>query len=173
MVYYSCVCVQGAFFNYTQIITLNGVFYILGMLMFIYVTVETFYSFVRNFKNIYKVRIWVKACLLALAHFNPVYIVSVCVLVDMLMAVVQFYLVNKKNQFSKFFVLTHILSSLVIGLMIFVSGSLVSLFSTAISLIICFGFEVFIHIKEYQNAHKNVDDEEFKMDEDDEKHPSD
>jgi len=39
MVYYSCVCVQGAFFNYTQIITLNGVFYILGMLMFIYVTV--------------------------------------------------------------------------------------------------------------------------------------
>ncbi len=53
--------------------------------------------------------------------------------------------------------------------MIFVSGSLASLFSTALCLVICFGFELFIHIKEYQNANKSVDEEEFKMEEDDEK----
>ena len=163
MVYYSCLSVQGAFSNYSQMVTINGVFYIIGMLMFIYVTIETFYAFIRNFKNVSKVRIYIKALLLSLAHYNPIYIVSVCVILDMLLAVMQFYMVNKPNQFSKFFVLTHFLSSLVIGLMIFVSGSLVSLFSTAICLVICFGFEVFIHIKEYKNANKNLDDEEFKM----------
>ncbi len=166
MCYYSCVSVQGAFYNYSQMITLNGAFYILGMLVFIYVTIETFYAFFRNFRNISKVRIYVKACLLSLAHFNPIYVVSVCVLFDMLMAVLQFYVVSKPNQFSKFFVLTHLLSSVVIGLMIFVSGSLVSLFSTAVCLVICLGFELFIHIKEYQNANKSVEEEEFKMEED-------
>jgi hypothetical protein len=169
MCYYSCLSVQGAFYNYSQLITLNGAFYIFGMLLFIYVTIETFYAFFRNFKNISKVRIYVKACLLSLAHFNPIYVVSVCVLFDMLMALLQFYVASKSNQFSKFFILTHLLSSVVIGLMIFVSGSLVSLFSTALCLLICFGFELFIHIKEYQNANKSVEAEEFKMEEDEEK----
>ena len=140
MVYYSCLSVQGAFANYSQVLTLNGAFYIFGMLMFIYVTIETFYGFFRNFKNIGKVRIYLKAFLLSLAHYNPIYIVSVCVIFDMLLTVLQFFVVNKPNQFSKYFALTHILSSIVIGLMIFVSGSLVSLLSTAISLIICLGF---------------------------------
>jgi len=39
MVYYSCISVQGAFYNYLQVITVNGIFYIIGMLMFIYVTI--------------------------------------------------------------------------------------------------------------------------------------
>jgi hypothetical protein len=169
MCYYACLSVQGAFYNYSQVITVNGAFYIFGMLVFIYVTIETFYAFSRNFRNISKVRIYVKACLLSLAHLNPIYVVSVCVIFDMLMVVLQFYVVNKPNQFSKFFILTHLLSSFVIGLMIFVSGSLVSLFSTALCLVICFGFELFIHIKEYQNANKSVEEEEFKMEEDEEK----
>lgn len=140
MVYYSCLSFQGAFINYSQILTLNGGFYILGMLMFIYVTTETFYAFYRNFRNIHKVRIYLKACLLSLAHYNPIYIVSVCVIIDILLAVLQFFIVNKQNQFSKFFTFTHILSSVMIGLMIFVSGSLASIVTTAISLAICFGF---------------------------------
>jgi hypothetical protein len=169
MVYYSCVSVQGAFGNYSQILTLNGAFYIMGMLMFIYVTTETFYAFYRNFKNVNKVRIYLKAFLLSLAHYNPIYIVSVCIIIDILLTVVQFFTLNRQNQFSKFFALTHILSSIMIGLMIFVSGSLVSLVTTAISLAICFGFEVYIHVREYQNANKNVNDEDFRIDEDNNK----
>lgn len=153
VVYYSCLSVQGAFYNYQQIITVNGVFYILGMLLFIYVTIETFYSFLRNFKLINKLRIYVKACLLSVAYLNPIYVTSVCVAFDIMLIVIHFYLINKKNQLSKIFTFTHILSTVSILFMIFISQSLISLFLSALSLLTCLALEIYIHYKEYQIAH--------------------
>lgn len=153
VVYYSSLSVQGAFYNYQQIITVNGVFYILGMLLFIYITIETFYSFIRNYKLINKLRIFVKACLLSVAYLNPIYVSSVCVAFDIMLIIIHFYVVNNKNQLSKFFTITHILSTVSILFMIFISHSLISLFLTALSLLTCLALEIYIHYREYQIAH--------------------
>jgi len=90
------------------------------MLLFIYVFVETLYSFLRNFKAINKLRIFIKACLLSLAHFNPIYVISVCTILDISLTILQFYRIQKRNQFTKIFTLAHILSTVAIILMIFV-----------------------------------------------------
>lgn len=153
VVYFSCLSVQGAFYNYQQIITINGVFYILGMLLFIYITIETFYSFIRNFKLINQIRIYIKACLLSLAYLNPVYVTSVCVAFDIMLVILHFYLIKNKNQLSKFSTFSHILSTLSILFMIFISHSLVSLFLTVLSLLTCLALEIYIHVREYQIAH--------------------
>ena len=147
VVYYSCLSVQGAFYNYQQIITVNGVFYIMGMLLFICVTVETFYSFVRNHRQLNKVRVYLKGCLLSVAYINPIYVVSVCVTFDIMLSILEFNIINPRTQFSKFFTLTHILSTICIALMIIVSQSLVSLCITATCLVVCLGVEIFIHAK--------------------------
>lgn len=147
VVYYSCLSVQGAFYNYQQIITTNGVFYILGMLLFIYITIETFYSFVRNYKLINKLRIYLKACLLSLAYLNPIYVTSVCVVLDIMLIAIHFYLINNKNQLSKYLTITHILSTISILFMIFISHSLISIFLTALSLLTSLALEIYIHYK--------------------------
>lgn len=139
VVYYSCLSVQGGFYNFLQIITVNGVFYIMGILLFIYVTIEAFYSFIRNYKLINKLRVYIKACLLSLAYLNPIYVASVCVAFDIMLIVLQFYLINKKNQLSKWFTISHILNTISILFMIFISSSLLSLFLTGISLLTCLG----------------------------------
>ena len=107
------------------------------MLLFIYITIETFYSFIRNHKLINKLRIFVKACLLSVAYLNPIYVASVCVAFDIMLIIIHFYVVNHKNQLSKFFSITHILSTVSILFMIFISHSLISLFLTALSLLTC------------------------------------
>lgn len=149
VVYYSCLSVQGAFYNYQQIITVGGVFYILGMLLFIFVTIETFYSFIRNMKRINKVRVFLKGCLLGLAYLNPIYVTSVCVAVDIVLIVISFNVINNKNQLSRYLTISHILCTICIILMIFISQSLLSLLLTGISLLTCLGLEIYIHIKEY------------------------
>lgn len=149
VVYYSCLSVQGAFYNYQQIITVNGVFYILGMLLFIFVTIETFYSFIRNKKRINKVRVYLKGCLLSLAYLNPIYVTSVCVAVDIVLIVLIFNVINSKNQLSRYLTISHILCTICIILMIFISHSLLSLLLTGISLLICLALEIYIHVREY------------------------
>jgi hypothetical protein len=54
-----------------------------------------------------------------------------------MLTVAQFFLINKKNQFSMFFTATHILSTLCIVLMIFVPESLISIIATGVTLLIC------------------------------------
>jgi hypothetical protein len=82
MIFYSCVSFQGAFYNPTKIVDLNGLNYILGILIYIGVVIESFYSFFRNTQFINKIRLLFKVTLLALGHINPIYIVSLCVVID-------------------------------------------------------------------------------------------
>jgi hypothetical protein len=125
----------------------NGIFYILGMLLFIYVTIETIYSMIRNFKCINKVRVYIKGIFLSLAHFNPIYLVSVCVTTDFLLATLEFMVIYKRNQFTKIILLSHLLCNLSILILILMPQRLSSLIATVLFLIICFISELYIHIK--------------------------
>lgn len=137
IVYYACVNIQGAFYNPLQLITVNGVFYILGMLLMIYVTIETIYSMIRNFKSINKVRVFIKGVLLSLAHFNPIYLISVCITTDVLLATLEFLVVYKRNQFTKIILLSHLLCNLSILTLILMPQRLSSLIATVAFLITC------------------------------------
>ena len=136
----------------------------MGMLLCIYVTIETIYSFIRNFKAINKVRVFLKGCLLSLGHINPIYAVSVCATLDVCLTIIQFYLIKKKNQFTHFFILVHVLSTICLVLMIFLPERLTSLVLTGIFLLFCLGLEIYLHIKEYRILEGFMKSDEFRID---------
>lgn len=84
-----CACLQGAILNPITTININGLFYILGILIYICLCAETVYRLLfRDAKEyIHRVRIILKATILSLSHFSPVYLVASCVVADTLLAI--------------------------------------------------------------------------------------
>ena len=84
-----CACLQGAILNPITSITINGLFYILGIIIYVCLCAETLYRII--FKDakeyVHKVRIILKATLLSLSHFSPIYLVASCVVADTLLAI--------------------------------------------------------------------------------------
>lgn len=117
------------------------------MLLMIYVTIEIIYSMIRNFKYINKVRVLLKGILLSLAHLNPIYLVSLCIIIDSLLATLEFMVINKRNKFTKIIMLSHFLCNFSVLLLIFMPQRLSSLIVTCTFLAICFIIELYLHIK--------------------------
>jgi len=82
MIFFSCVAFQGALLNPSKIFDLNGLNYIIGILIYVGVVIEGFYSFFRNYQFINKLRLLFKVSLLSLGHINPIYMVSLCTVLD-------------------------------------------------------------------------------------------
>jgi hypothetical protein len=117
--------------------------------MMIFVTIETVYSLIRNKKSIGKLRVYLKGILLSLAHVNPIYIVSVCFIVDIMLAIIEFKAILKQNQFTKLLIINHILINLSVLILIFMPQKLTSLFAAMFFMFVFFVVEVYIHLKEY------------------------
>lgn len=90
MIYAGSLSLQGAIFNPIQNISVNGLFYILGILGYIIVFIEMVYSINKDKNELYKVRIFIKASLLSIGHLNPIIVVSVAIITDVLLIVLQY-----------------------------------------------------------------------------------
>lgn len=80
----SCASLQGAILNPIDQVSLNAVFYILGIVLYIIILMECFWSLYQSKTYIYKIRIIIKATMLSLMHFSPVYIAASALVVDTL-----------------------------------------------------------------------------------------
>ena len=77
LIFSSAACVQGAFLNpIDKIFTLSSCFYLLGLLIFAIVLIESCWSTYRARQNIFKFRILVKAVLLSIIHYNGVQLLA-------------------------------------------------------------------------------------------------
>ena len=77
---------QGGIFNPVQTLSINSLFYILGIVIYGLFVCEAVYKTYRN-PNVYiwRLRIVIKATLLSLGHFSPIYLLSSAVVMDILM----------------------------------------------------------------------------------------
>jgi hypothetical protein len=74
-------CLQGAIYNSISELTLNSVFYIIGIIVLFLILIDAIYALLKDQKNIYRLRTLVKGVCLSLLHFSPIYLFAVVVVV--------------------------------------------------------------------------------------------
>lgn len=90
IIFAGSLSLQGAIFNPIQVITVNGIFYLLGIFVLIGAFIEMIYSIKKDSNSMYKMRIFIKSLLLSIGHLNPIIVVSVAIITDVLLIVVQY-----------------------------------------------------------------------------------
>lgn len=84
----------GAFLNKSSILTLNGFFYISGILLFCICFAESAFSLLKN-KKVNRMRVALKAIFLAAAGLNPLYLSAVGIIGDFIFMIVEYNLRKK------------------------------------------------------------------------------
>jgi hypothetical protein len=75
-----------------MVITLNGIFYIIGIFILFIALTDSIYNF-HSKKQISRLRIGVKACLLAGATSNPLYLVTIAISADIGLLIIEYKMI--------------------------------------------------------------------------------
>ena len=67
-------CVQGAFLNPLETFTLTLASYLFGFVLFVLLLGEAVWSTVKDYENMFKIRIILKSVLLSVLHYNALYL---------------------------------------------------------------------------------------------------
>ena len=141
MTFAGCASLQGAFLNPISEIDGNACFYLLGILIYCLILVESCYLSRKDIKNIWKFRVLLKASLLSFAHLNPVFLVFIAIFLDISIAILEYNLVKSAPKFSniilhpKLWLVDNILCNIALGLLLFLPGILLSI--TLTSILVC------------------------------------
>ena len=79
VIFASVTCIQGALINFAEEYTRKSNFYILGFFVFLAVAVEAFWSFYKDRKNMFKIRVMVKAIIISILHYNAIYLFAMAI----------------------------------------------------------------------------------------------
>ena len=147
-----CACLQGAILNPITNLSVNGLFYILGILCYCCVVAEMLHKVVLKDAKEYchRLRIIFKATLLSLAHFSPIYLVSGCVVTDVLLSIVEFYFYQKTNhKFPKVWLINQFCLNIALTLIIFVPDFIISIVMSSVLIVLSIIVEIVFICKEY------------------------
>ena len=93
-IFAGCCSLVGSVLNKMSVVTMNGTFYIVGMLVFSIVVADACFL-VYSKRMISKLRMVVKGCLLAGATMNPLYLISLSVMADIVLLVIEYNLIKE------------------------------------------------------------------------------
>jgi len=85
----------GSFLNNSSFVSLRGAFYIVGIIVYGLVLCEALFAFVSE-KKIGRIRLVLKATMLAAATMNPIYLASVAIICDGILIIIE-YQMRKAN----------------------------------------------------------------------------
>jgi hypothetical protein len=125
-----CLSLQGAKFNPMSRISINAVFYMIGIIVYFGILIEMLYSVNSNRQNFYKIRIFLKATLLSLGHLNPIIVVSMSIIIDILLIVLQFIVIENTVAWGKIWLINNLLLDLALALMFLLPNSALSLYGS-------------------------------------------
>ena len=128
MTFAGSLAIQGAKFNPIQKNSVNGVFYLIGIVLYFAIFIEMLYSVHKNKQNFYRVRIFAKATLLSIGHLNPIIIVSMSIILDIFLVVLQYIVVEHTVAWRKIWLVNHLLLDIALALTFFLPNSLLSLY---------------------------------------------
>jgi hypothetical protein len=123
-----CLALQGAKLNPLNKITINAVFYLIVIIDYLTVFIEMLYSVYSDRNNFFRVRIFVKATLLSIGHLNPMIFVSMAIILDILLVVLQFITIENAVAWGKIWLINHMLLDIALALAFVLPNSLLSLF---------------------------------------------
>ena len=152
MIIATFLSLQGAYYNPIGSISVNSLFYILGIALFVGIVLEAFYSIYSNINEsvipFHKVRIIFKCVGLSLAYLNPLYIFMSIIFLDFCLLVVDYILKKEKKVTPKLWLFNNILVDIGLCLMILGPYLLITVFMASFCIIIVIGIEIYIMIKE-------------------------
>ena len=88
------------------------------------------YSVYQKKENFYRVRIFLKATFLSICHFNPIIMVSISIILDILLVCLQFIVVENGVAWKKIWLVNHLLLDIVLALIFLLPHSLLSLYGS-------------------------------------------
>lgn len=76
--------------NPSQILSISGTFYILGTFIFIIMLINAIKSFVQSKIKFNRLRVVIKACLMALMYWSPVLLFAALAIIDIGMIAIEY-----------------------------------------------------------------------------------
>lgn len=123
-----CASLQGAVLNPITSLTINGAFYIIGILLYFSLICECIYKVSQDKAlNFWKIRVLLKATLLSLSHLSPIYLLSSTVVIDLVLIIVEYQLSNYPKQYPKSWIFANVIVNLSLVLMVFLPIILLTL----------------------------------------------
>lgn len=145
-------CIQGALLNPFQTVTMNSGFYMIGIALYCVVVAGGLYNLYQGRKNMFRLRIIIKASLLAIANISPIYIFSVSVVLDVVLLVLEYNFSRVIRLYPKTWLAKNIMCNLALSVLGLVPSAMISLIIASVIISIVLLMDVFTHIKEYSDS---------------------
>lgn len=149
LIFAGCASMQGAILNPMESLSVNGAFYILGILVYFAMLCECIYKVAQDrVYNFFKIRVMIKATLLSLSHFSPIYLLSSAVLIDIILLIIEFKISEYSKRYCKFWLFAHISCNLALILLVFLPIIELTMIMVSCMLFLAIVSEAIIHYKE-------------------------
>jgi hypothetical protein len=147
MTFAGSLSLQGAKLNSIQKLTVNSLFYLIGIILYLTILVEMLYSVYQSKQNFYRLRIFLKATLLSIAHFKPIIFVSMSIVLDVSLIFLQFFIVENRVAWKNIWLLNHLLLNIVLTLIFLLPHSHLSLYGSMVIVGIVTLIEILLNFK--------------------------
>ena len=135
--------ILGAFLNYASALTLSGLFYILGVILYGVIFSEAFAGLILS-RRLCRIRIVLKATFLAGAGLNPLYLSSVAMIVDGLLLGIEYKLRRKHLVCPKNWLASNIFILAALVCFYFIPDSFLTLGVVMVLVILAFVCEIYM-----------------------------
>lgn len=124
------------FMNPTNIISISGLFYLLGTLIFVLTLLNAVKSFLKEKIKFNRLRVIIKASLMALMYWSPVLLFSALVVIEIGMIMIEYKFKLKEWLVPKAWVICNILNIISYASLIFLSNMIMGLLISSASILL-------------------------------------
>lgn len=146
----TCASFQGGLINPIQTVNVNSGLYMAGIAFYFIIFAICLYDLYKSRKNMYLMRIFIKASLLAIANISPIYIFCSSVLIDLILIAIEYYFGTVNRMYPKVWVAKNILLDLALCVLTFMPSLLLTLIFASFLATVALLLDIFTHLKEYK-----------------------
>ena len=133
-------CLQGAILNPISTISVNGLFYVMGIGAYVVMVCHGVYLFCVDRTEVNGVRVIIKATLLSLMHVAPLYLFGILAVAEVGLILYSYTLMKKQIPTPKLWAASHMLLMVGLGIIIFAPNVLLGIILGTV----CVGFGVIV-----------------------------
>lgn len=144
MVFAGCASLQGSIMNPYNIISINGVGYVLGIILYV-ITLGLCLNSLHKDWSFSLLRLFVKGTLLSIAHYNPIYIFAVALTMDMFLVFIELKVRYQSIINPSMFLISQILVNFSLSIFFYMPDSLIAIYLSAAAIALTVLIEIYLH----------------------------
>lgn len=150
LVFNCSASLQSAILNPIEILSVSSVFTILGIVFLVLCVLDCLVSLIVNVENFYKTRILIKAVVLSVCHFSPLYIFCSSIAVDFILMVIEYRLTSDHKTHPKIWVFNNFLCIIVLAIAVLLHYHFVTLISVSVIVLFIICLELYVHYHQHK-----------------------